>query len=80
MTFSGQDVVVANERSKATLRAAADTFCTDNPGVRYFPSYELVRFSDTEVAWRPDRVHVQRRMVEHVVGNFVDAYFDVLPR
>ena len=75
MTFSGTDVIIANERSKAILRAAADTFCNGAPDVRYFPSYELVRFSAPELAWRPDRVHVQGPMVQHVVDTFCEAYF-----
>lgn len=75
VTFSGADVVIANERSKAILRAAADSFCNSAPDTRYFPSYELVRFSAPELAWRPDRVHVQPAMVEHVVETFCGAYF-----
>jgi hypothetical protein len=74
-TFSTDDIIVANERSKSVLRAAAGKFCSDNPDVRYFPSYEFVRFSEPAAAWRPDRLHVQRAMVNHIVKTFTRTYF-----
>ncbi|AGT10112.1 GSCFA domain-containing protein [Paracoccus aminophilus] len=41
-TASGQHVLVATQRSKAVLRAAADEFAASHPDVDYFPSYEIV--------------------------------------
>jgi hypothetical protein len=70
-TFRGheQHVIAANAHSKATLRVVAEEFCARNPGVHYFPSYEVV----TQCAanpWEPDQRHVRREAVEQVMALF----------
>jgi hypothetical protein len=75
-TFSDQDVIVANMTSKSTLRAAADAFVSRRERCHYFPSYELVMYSDPALAWRPDQVHVQPGMVRHIMDTFIGAVFE----
>lgn len=41
-TASGDHVLVATTRSKATLRTVAAELAADDPGVDYFPSYEII--------------------------------------
>lgn len=75
-TFTADDLIVANMNSKSTLRAAAADFCARTPEANYFPSYEMVTYSDVHMAWRPDRTHVEPPMVKHIVKTFVDAYYE----
>lgn len=74
-TFTADDMIVANMNSKSTLRAAAGEFCRLSPDIHYFPSYEMATYSDPNLAWRPDRVHVQPQMVLHIVRTFTDTYY-----
>ena len=75
-TFTKQDIVVANQTSKSTLRAAAGSFCQGKLGVNYFPSYEIVLHSRQAEAWRPDKLHVRHELVRHIVRNFITTYFE----
>ena len=70
-TFSGQDVVVANTYSKATLRAVAQDFASLHANVQYFPSYEIVMNSDRTVAWEDDLRHVQGALTREIMGQFM---------
>jgi hypothetical protein len=74
-TFSEQDVIIANCSSKSTLRAAAMDFSAMHSEVEYFPSFEMVTYSDPALAWRPDKVHVNREMVDHIISTFRRFYF-----
>ncbi len=74
-TFTEEDVVVANEYSKAALRAAAAAVCAET-GADYFPSYEMVKYSDRQYAWRGDARHVTDPMVAEVTGRFVRNYVE----
>ena len=74
-TFTAEDLIVANMTSKSTLRAAAADFCRRMPNASYFPSYEMVTYSDPRLAWRPDRTHVEPVMVRHIVNTFTRAYY-----
>jgi hypothetical protein len=73
-TFTTQDVVVANMNSKTTLRAVAAEFCANHEDVLYFPSYEIVTYSNPEAAWKGDRRHVQTEMVDFIIGTFRNAH------
>lgn len=75
-TFMAEDVVQANMTSKSTLRAAAVAFARRNGKVHYFPSYELVVYSNPKRAWRPDRVHVQEPMVRHIMDRFISTVYE----
>lgn len=81
-TFFKDDVIVANSTSKATLRASAMDFSESQDNVHYFPSYEMVTYSDPGTAWRPDAIHVEPNMVRHIVNTFVAAVYepDALPQ
>jgi hypothetical protein len=76
-TFTDQDIVVANTNSKSVLRAAAGHFATAHENVIYFPSYEMVMNSSRDLAWRPDRIHVNNGMVQHITSAFTSAFFDL---
>jgi len=78
-TFTNDDVIVANAASKSTLRAAVNEFVAHHNDVDYFPSYEMVIHSAQELAWRPDRVHVNAAMVAHIVKTFRDTYYRHAP-
>jgi hypothetical protein len=76
ISFQPCDIIIANEYSKSTLRAAAGSFCASRDNVSYFPSYEMVRLTRPDLAWRPDRVHVNKSMVNAIVQSFMKSYFD----
>lgn len=72
-TFSGEDIAVANTRSKSTLRAAlaeAAQYCAN---LVYFPSYEAV-MAEGPAAFGPDGRHVRRPLVEGITRAFVAAH------
>ena len=78
-TFTDQDIVVANAESKAVLRAAAGAFARRHDNVSYFPSYEMVTHSHPDFALRPDRAHVEQKMVDRIMSSFIEVYFDQAP-
>ena len=69
-TFTGQDIVIANMRSKSTLRAVAASIVETDNSILYFPSYEMVNYTARTRAWKGDLRHVARSMVEHIIGKF----------
>lgn len=73
-TFTDDDIVVANYRSKAMLRSVADAFCEEHSNALYFPSYEIAMFSNSELVWRPDRVHIQPTCVAHITETFIERF------
>jgi hypothetical protein len=75
VTFTDRDVVEANAESKAVLRAAAAAFVRRHANAHYFPSYEMVTFSEAKRAWKPDMVHVKSPMVNEVVSRFMALYY-----
>jgi hypothetical protein len=79
-TFSGDDVIVANAYSKATLRTAAQAFADAFSDVEYFPSYELVTLSRRESAFKSDWIHVTDECVERVVDTFIASHLGDVPR
>lgn len=73
-TFTGQDIVVANAYSKATLRAVAGDFCGARDDADYFPSFEAVTESAPPAAWMDDAIHVRTEMVRCVIAHFMKNY------
>ena len=73
-TFSDDDIVVANCRAKTTLRAVAAAFCERHPDAIYFPSFEIAMFSNPDLVWRPDRLHVRPECVAHITETFIDRF------
>ncbi|MBL8201650.1 MAG: GSCFA domain-containing protein [Chromatiales bacterium] len=78
-TFSGDDVLVANTRSKCTLRAAAEAFCRAHADVAYFPSFEMITLGAQSANYAPDRLHVLDEAVGKVTGAFIQAYLGDSP-
>jgi tetratricopeptide (TPR) repeat protein len=76
LTFTEQDVMVANSYSKSALRAAAQEIWCRHDHVDYFPSYESVTLSNRAVAWKDDMRHVTQTLIAANVSRMVAAYTD----
>jgi hypothetical protein len=74
VSFSGEDPAVANSRSKAVLRSAADQLAQAHDDVDYFPSYEMVTLAPRAMAYSTDCQHVLDRTVAKVIGAFLEAH------
>lgn len=75
-TFAQEDIVIANMCAKSTLRAVANEFIKGKANVSYFPSYEIVMYSNRDMVWRPDRIHINKECVKFIVQNFKHNYFN----
>lgn len=73
-TFTGDDIAVANNYSKSTLRAVAGDFVIDRDDADYFPSYEIVTESAPSIAWLDDHIHVRHDLVQCIVAHFLAHY------
>jgi hypothetical protein len=74
-TFSNRDSVSANLYSKSTLLSAAMAVSEENDSVDYFPSYELVIYSNPDLTWANDGVHVKPAAVDRVIEKFHSLYY-----
>lgn len=74
VTFLGEDIILANSAAKAILRALCYEACSSSSDVDYFPSFEMVCFSDPRLAWKPDGRHVQMSLVEKITASAIEAY------
>ncbi|MGG5818831.1 GSCFA domain-containing protein [Falsiroseomonas sp. HW251] len=72
-TATDQHVVVATTLSKAVLRAAAAEVAAGDPGVDYFPSFELVTSHLSGDAFGRDRRNVRPEVVDAVMACFLGA-------
>lgn len=81
-TFEDRHVMVSTTASKSILRAVADEACRLDPGVSYFPSYEIVAnpffpksyFGDDARSVKPEGVdHVMRVFLAHYSRLGMDA-------
>jgi tetratricopeptide (TPR) repeat protein len=77
VTFTGQDVRIANTQSKAVLRAACGAIPLLRPEVDYFPSYESVVLTGGK-AWHHDRRHVAPGFAGKIMTRMLGLYFDGL--
>ena len=73
-TFTAEDAIVANARSKATLRTAIAEVMARHNSIDYFPSYEMVTMSPRELAYGEDQLHVRVPMVDAIMDYFVETY------
>jgi hypothetical protein len=73
-TFTADDVIVANMRSKSILRAAAEEFVAAHDNVHYFPSYEISMCSAVSDTFQADGRHVKPTMAAHIIQTFTDAH------
>ena len=74
-TFTGDDIVVANLRSKATLLAVAHEICSRHSHCRYFPSYGIATAAGHDAFQARDGRHVAPEFVEKIMGAFIKAHF-----
>ncbi|MGI4746858.1 MAG: GSCFA domain-containing protein [Janthinobacterium lividum] len=74
-TFTSRDVISANLYSKSTLFSASLIVADRYDFVDYFPSYELVMYSDPTTTWMEDGAHIFPDRVGKVIKIFADTYF-----
>jgi hypothetical protein len=74
VTFTGQDVVLANTATKSLLRTAAGAWTRNHANVHYFPGYEIVLNSARSVVWEPDGRHVRSPFVRQIMDLFVRTH------
>lgn len=74
VTFLDKDIVICNNEAKSILRALCSELSARHDHVDYFPSYEMVSFSERGMAWRPDGRHVQMEMVQRIMAKAIGAY------
>ncbi|WP_237213221.1 GSCFA domain-containing protein [Falsiroseomonas oryziterrae] len=72
-TATDAHVVVATAQAKAVLRAAAAEVAAGDPGVDYFPSFELVTSHLSGDCFEADRRNVRAGAVERVMACFLGA-------
>lgn len=75
-TFTDRDVVSANLYSKSMLHSAAISVSLKYDFVDYFPSYELVMYSNPATTWMEDGVHIHSSRVGKVIDLFAKSYFE----
>jgi GSCFA family len=75
-TFSSEDVVIANSYSKLLLRTAAEEWTSRHANVHYFPSYEIVQYSQISETWEEDRRHVKGAIAQHIMRLFLQHYLE----
>lgn len=70
-TASGQHVLAATTYSKSVLRSVAGELAQDDPGVDYFPSYEIISGAPARSGfYAPNLRSVELPGVELVMGHF----------
>ena len=70
-TASGNHVLVATIYSKSVLRSVAGEMAADDPGVDYFPSYEIIAGAPARAAFfEPNLRSVVPQGVDLVMGHF----------
>lgn len=73
-SFSGQDCVIANSYSKATMRCVAEKLRARFTGaLDYFPSYEIVTSGGLS-SFQDDHVHVKPEVVEKAIEHLLYCY------
>lgn len=74
LTFTSDDIAVANTYSKSVLRAAAGEICARRANVEYFPSYESVTLSPRDAAYGSDQIHVTGQIVRFNIDRMLQQY------
>jgi hypothetical protein len=73
-TFQKLDIVTVNTESKSILRAVLGQAARERENVIYLPSYEFVTSLGYERAYRRDRRHVRREIVDTIIEHFFAAH------
>jgi hypothetical protein len=76
MTYTPNDIVVANMFSKSILRSVAEMWALKHENVHYFPSYEIVFYSDQDLIWTKDRRHLKGPVSQYVMEIFKRYYLE----
>ena len=71
MTFSNNDVYVANTYSKATLRAAVEMIIDQNNGIYYFPAFEIAMNAGSNFFQDRDLRHAKKEYVDVIMQAFL---------
>lgn len=74
-TFRNQDVVISNFYSKSLLRAAVERI-SQNKNIHYFPSYEIVMYSEPTLTWNDDLRHPSGHIVRHITEYFLKCFYE----
>lgn len=74
-TFRNTDVLIANQASKAKLRAVCDEVVELFENVDYFPSYEMVTYASPKIPFGKDLRHVRDNAVGEVISLLSEHYF-----
>jgi hypothetical protein len=78
-TASGRHVLTATTYSKSVLRVAADQVTRSDPGVSYFPAYELVTGGhNLRTAFESDLRSVRQPIIDSVMSSFAAAFLEPL--
>lgn len=75
-TFTGEDILIANNISKSTLRAAVGKIVYEYDNVDYFPSYEMVTMTEDNYVYDNDGIHVSRYFVSKIVSKLIDDFVE----
>ena len=73
MTFTKNDVYVANMESKSLLRAVAGQVCREEENVHYFPSFEIATALHGK-GHNEDGRHVREQTVFEITSAFMLAH------
>jgi len=76
MTYTSYDVVIANMYSKSTLRSVAEAWAHNHNNVHYFPSYEIVFYSDQSILWTKDKRHLKGPVSQYIMEIFKKHYLE----
>lgn len=74
MTFTQNDVLVANTYSKSVLRVAASMLYEQYSCVDYFPSFEMALQSPRHLVWQSDQRHIHGPFIKKITNYFLDNY------
>lgn len=73
LTFSKDDIFVANIYSKSTLRAAVESVINIKDGIYYFPSYELATNLGSDFFQERDLRHAKKELVSQFMEIFLGS-------
>jgi hypothetical protein len=76
MTFSQEDVFIANMYSKSTLRSAVESVIDPDRGVYYFPSYEIALNIGSDFFQERDMRHAKEKYVDLIIKAFLKCLRD----
>jgi hypothetical protein len=76
MTFSRDDVFVANMYSKSTLRSAVESVIDPDHGIYYFPSYEIAMNIGSDFFQERDMRHAKEKYVDLIIKAFLKCLRD----